>query len=65
MSDGNYFFNGNDLHQVPETHEREMHQKIDVIDGDEFLRTSPDELIDYYIAEYSRRARPSRRRDLD
>jgi hypothetical protein len=55
MSDRNrdYLFTSGDLRQVLENHERELNQKIDAIDGDEFLRTSPEDLADYYTTEYT------------
>lgn len=53
MTRDDYLFSTNDLSAVLDALERQLHQQIEAMDSDEFLNTSPEQLSEYYVAEYT------------
>jgi hypothetical protein len=48
-----YLFNDGELSDVLRGREQRMLAAIDEINGDEFLNTSPEDLAEYFISEYT------------
>ena len=48
-----YLFNDSDMRAELEGHEARTRREIDAIDPDDFLNTSPDDLGEHFIGEFT------------